>query len=135
MLLDAVGAHLAANAIGAVGTSIFLSQLPDSPDAAVGVFEYPGRPSDKTFGTTIVCENARFQILVRSAREGTANAYSTARTKAENIRNLLDGAGNLTLSGTVYLYIEALQPPFFLEKDANGRNIIACNFEARKLVG
>lgn len=136
MLLDAIAAHLATNGHGTVGTDIFKSQLPDSPDAAIGIFEYPGRPSDKAFGTTVLIENPRFQILVRSAREGVvANAYLTARTKAEAIYTLLDGAGNLTLSGIVYLYIEALQPPFHLEFDANRRAVIACNYEANKRVG
>jgi Bacteriophage minor capsid protein len=135
VLLDAIAAHLEANGHGTVGTSIYKSQFSDETDAAVCVFEYPGRQSDKAFGTTIICENARFQILVRSGREGVINAYSTARTKAEAIYTLLDGAGNLTLSGINYLYIEALQPPFALEKDANGRWMIVCNYEARKRVG
>lgn len=135
MLLDALAAHLTANGI-ATGTSIFTSQMADSPDFAIGIFEYPGRASDKAMGNpNVLIENARFQILVRSAREGVAGAYSTARTKAESIYTLLDGVGGLTLSGVDYLYIEALQPPFFLEKDQNNRSLIVTNFEARKRVG
>lgn len=136
MLLDAIASHLQANAIGTVGTDLFKSFLPDSPDAAVAIFEYTGRASDKAFGNpNVLVENARFQILVRSARDNVANAYATARTKAQTICTLLDGVGNLTLSGVVYLYIEALQPPFFLQRDDNTRSLIACNYEAQKHVG
>lgn len=135
MLLDAIAAHLQTSGIGTVGTDIFKTQLPDSPDFCIGVFEYAGRPSDKAFGTTVLIENARFQILVRSSRQGVTNAYTTARNKAESIYTLLDGAGPITLSGTVYLYIEALQPPFFLQMDDNDRSLVVTNFEARKRVG
>ena len=135
MLLDAVGAHLAANGIGVVGTSIFLSQIPDSPDFAIGIFEYPGLPSTKAFGTTVLIENARFQVMVRSSRPGVANAYVTARNKAEAIYVLLDGAGKLTLSGKAYYYIEALGPPSPLTEDENKRQLITCNYSANKQVG
>lgn len=135
MLLDAIGAHLQANAIGTVGTSIFLSQLPDSPDFAIGLFEYPGLPTTKAFGTTVLIENARLQVMVRSSRPGVANAYVTARNKAEAIYVLLDGAGKQTLSGKTYYYIEALAPPAGQGTDDNLRNLITCNYAVNKEVG
>jgi hypothetical protein len=136
VILDAVASHLQANGIGVVGTNIFKGFLPDSPDFAISLHEYPGRPADKTFGTTILIENARFQIIVRSNRESNgANAYSDARTKAEAIQTLLDGAGTLTLTGVVYYYIQSLQPPFMLQRDENERVIIATNYEANKARG
>jgi len=135
VLLDALAAHIAANGHGVVGTDLFKSQIPDSPDFAIGLFEYPGLPSTKAFGTTVLIENARFQVMVRSSRPGTANAYVTARNKAEAIYVLLDGAGKLTLSGKVYYYIEALGPPSPLGEDDNKRQLITCNYAVNKEVG
>jgi hypothetical protein len=136
VLLDAIAAHLQANGIGIVGTNIFKGFIPDSPDFAIGLHEYPGRPADKAFGTTILIENARFQIIVRSDRENAvANAYTLARAKAETIQTLLDGVGNVTLTGVVYYYIQSLQPPFMLQRDENQRAIIATNYEANKARG
>ena len=137
MILDAIAAHLAAAGLGLTeGTNLFKSILPDSPDACVAIFETPGRASTKAFGTTIQFENARFQILARSSRESlVSGAYSTARSLADSIYVKLDGAGNLTLSGIKYLYIEALQTPFQLERDENHRAIICCNYETQKAVG
>lgn len=135
MLLDAITAYIAANGHGTFGTNIFASQMPDSPDFAIGVFEYPGLPSTKAMGTTVLIENARFQVMVRSSRPGVANAYVTARNKAEAIYVLLDGAGKLTLSGKVYYYVEALGPPSPLGPDDNLRNLITCNYAVNKEVG
>lgn len=136
MILDEIAAYLSVNAVGTVGTDIFKSLMPEDPDFAIGIFEYAGRPSDKSFGTTIQIENARFQVLVRSDRESTtAGAYSAARSKARDVHLLLDGKGALALSGVDYLFIEALHPPFFLQRDENERVLIACNYEARKRPG
>lgn len=135
MLLDAIAAHLAANAIGTVGTDIFKVQLPDSPDFAIGVFSYPGVPSTNAFGTTVLIENARLQIMVRSARPGVANAFTTADSKAHAIYVLLNGAGGLTLSSKAYYYIEALGPPTPQGTDDNQRHLITCNYSVNKEVG
>lgn len=133
MLLDAIAAHLIANGIGS-SANIFKSFMPDSPDFAICIYEYAGRPSDKAFGTTIVMENCRFQVVVRSDRmNAVANAHTAARNKAEAIKNLLDGAGKQTLSGIVYYYIEALSSsPSSVEIDENQRQIIRWNYEAQK---
>ena len=133
MLLDALAAHFIANSIG-TSANIFKSFLPNSPDFAICIYEYAGRPSDKAFGTTIVMENARFQVVVRSdPMNVVANAHTTARNKAEAIKDLLDGAGKQTLSGIVYHYIEAMSSsPSSIEIDDNQRQIIRWNYEAQK---
>lgn len=132
MLLDAIASYLQTSGIGTVGVDIFKAQLPDSPDAAVGVFDYAGRASDKAFGTTILIHNPSIQIQVRGSREGSANAVPNALSKAAAISTLLDGAGPLTISGVIYYYIEAMQPPFSMPFDENRRPIIVQNFWVRK---
>jgi hypothetical protein len=44
----------------------------------------------------------------------------------------LDAIVNEAISGTFYLRVAALQPPFLLERDANDRWIFAVNFGATK---
>ena len=129
MLLDEIGSYLASGGVGTLGTDLFLGQLPDSPDAAVVVFETGGMGSVHTMSTgpgNAIAERPRVQVVARAA------TYSAARTKAHDVFLLLDGLRARTLGSTRYLWGQGVQSPFLLERDQANRTKIACNYELVK---
>jgi hypothetical protein len=67
-----------------------------------------------------VLEAPRYSVYSR------ATDYATARAKARAAMNVLDNLHDVTLSGIRYHRVEALQrPPYFLERDTNGRTVFA----------
>ena len=127
MVLDEIGAFLAAGGIGTVGTTIFLGSSPDTPDACVTVYEYGGLPPEHTLGTDNVIERPRVQVVAR----GALNDYAAARSKAKDIFNVMKG-GLQTLSGIRYLRIEPVDSPFVLRLDETTRWLVACNYQIYK---
>lgn len=128
-VLDDVGAYLQTQGVGTLGTDLFLSALPDTPDAACVLYEYGGAPPQHTMGGTAAkWEEPRIQAVARAA------TYSAARTKIGAIFTALHAVNNTTLSGTLYLSIEAVQSPFFLERDQSDRVKMVCNFHVRKVL-
>lgn len=127
MLLDEIGTYLQTNGIGTLGTDLFTGTLPDVPDNAVALYEYGGVAPVSTLGPgQAKFERPRIQVLAR------ATTYSAARSKIESIFKLLHGLANTSLSSVRYLLIEAVQSPFFMEKDANNRIKLICNFQIHK---
>lgn len=47
------------------GANLFVNDLPDSPDEAVGFFRYGGEAPDELFGNPIVKRNPRMQAMIR----------------------------------------------------------------------
>lgn len=125
MLLPEIGAYLAANSIGTVGTTIFYGQMPETPDDCVTLFEYAGEPPEDTHDAQHY-EKPGLQVLVRDT------SYSDARTKIASISALLHTLANTSLTGTKYLYIRAVQSPFVLERDSSNRVVMAQNFIVTK---
>ena len=125
MLLDDICGYLAENEYGTEGEDLFKSDLPESPDSAVAIFEYRGQAPIRTSGG-IAAEQPRFQVEVRDSD------YQAGRLKIEGIEQLLDGLANQTLNGTRYVWIAALDEPFLLRRDEQGRTVFACNFEVLK---
>lgn len=127
MVLDEIGNYLQTNGIGTLGSTLFVGTLPDTPDALVGLMEYGGvGPVHALGGGDAKYERPRVQVVAR------ATTYSAARTKIEAVYKLLHKVTNTTLSSVRYLMIEAVQSPFFLEKDGNNRVKLAVNFQVHK---
>lgn len=127
MLLDELGLYLQAQGVGTLGTDLFTGTLPDAPDNAVAIYEYGGVSPVSTLGPgQAKFERPRIQVLAR------ATTYSAARSKIETVFKLLHGLANTSLSSVRYLLVEAVQSPFFMEKDANNRVKLACNFQIHK---
>lgn len=129
MILDDVGQYLDDNALGTLGTDLFLSQMPDSPDDLVTVYEYAGNPAAR------MADNRSPGIQIRAR----AVTYADARTKIESVYALLDAVGNeyndatsegVTINSTLYLRFQAVQEPFPIGVDDNGRHELAQNFIA-----
>ena len=129
MILDDIGEFLESKSIGVVGTSIFLGELPATPDAVVAIFEYAGDPPSKI-------GNARspgIQVRVRDA------TYQAARITIDAIYALFFQIGNeqdndneyasgLTINDTTYLLFETVQEPFPLGPDSQDRQELAQNY-------
>jgi hypothetical protein len=135
MLLDDLALYLHAQGCGIATTSsgaartIFRSWMPDAPDAVLALIEYGGREPLMALGpnstSATVYELPRVQVAVRDLD------YPSARTRAEAAYHALHWVANTTLtsSGPRYGLLTALQPPFALERDANGRSVVAFNLE------
>jgi hypothetical protein len=110
------------------GMSLPGYELPDMPNDAMAVQEYAGaRPWHVKGVQAAEIENPRFQILVRSG----ARNYVGGRQLIEDAYTFLDGFSGV-LSGVEYVSIRAIQSPFPLGRDENGRWRFACNFEVLK---
>lgn len=132
MLLDDVGAKLAAAGIGTLDTDLFLGRLPESPAACVALIESPGLPPVRTMGNTGMpdVEITGIQVMVR---DGPDN-YAAARTKANDVFRELGSSGAETINSVRYLSFEAISSVFSVGPDDSDRVQVACNFLIYKAV-
>ena len=121
-MLTEIGAYLATQDIGTVGTDIFLGLMPDQPDNCIALFEYAGSPPDLHWNG----EYPGLQVRVRN------KSYAAARAKIGEIAKELHGLHEQTLSGTRYLLIKARGSPEILKRDASNRIELVLNFEIIK---
>ena len=130
-LLSEVGTYLAANGIGTLGIDLFQGYMPDSPDAATAIYETGGlgpvRGMRSTAGTPAGTQ-PRLQVVSRAGEYD----YSTARAKVQSVYALLEGLGDVTLSGVAYKWFGAVQEPFMMGRDDSRRVLIAQNFDVIK---
>ncbi len=124
MTLKDIGQLLQSKGIGTLGVDIFLGQLPAKPDDIIAIFEYAGEPPDLHWQG----EYPRVQVLVRN------KSYEKGREKIEEVKNVLHGVRETILGNKRYLLIQALQSPFFMQRDENNRAIFVCNFKIIKEV-
>ena len=139
MLLDEVAGYLTAQTttftVGAAG-NLTLGFMPDSapaPDTVATLYETGGLAPTYTFSSgpkpTVMFEHPRLQAIIRST------SYRTARTLAETVFTTLDGVTQTripTSTGPLYLDITAVQSPFSIGRDDNGRHMVSINFDVRK---
>ena len=121
---NSVGVIAADENSGDVG--IYVTRLPDSPDEAVGILDTGGAPSSMHEPT----KNVTFQIVVRSTD------YETGMTRAETIRDLLHSNDDTVLvdyewqsSQAHIMNGQALQEPYVLDREENGRYLIVANYQ------
>ena len=111
------------------GETVTAGRLPAVPDRALGVIETGGLPSSHAMAGAPGLAHLEWpttQILSR------APTYQAAAQMAANAHHLLDGFRPRTINGTAYAWGQAMQQPFMLEEDANGRVIFACNYLVAK---
>ena len=136
MILDDIATYIAAQSTafsvfsgttGNLGKALMLDKV--HLGTMTSLYETAGFPNLYAFSTTNkaarVAELPRIQALSRST------SYQTARNNIDVIYQLLDGfSGPLpTSTGTEYLSIEAVQPPFSAGRDENDRWILSVNFD------
>lgn len=123
-LVDDIGDVLSSGGLGAAGTDLFKTFLPDAPDACVAVFATGGMAPAHAMGAGpggAVAERPNLAVWARAARSD--DAAFTAR-KAFLLLDKL----SRTVNGVQYLGVFALQSPFELKRDVTGRPIWACNY-------
>lgn len=124
-LLDAIGSILQTGSVGTLATNLFLSQMPDSPDACVVVLENTGASPDLTFGTSVATvEKPRIRVVARSEQ----NDYAAAKTKIESARTVLGAVRNQNLSSTNIICILDTTGTYPLSFDGEDRPLLACDF-------
>lgn len=128
MLLDDVKDLLST---GGMTRPIYLGRTPAlAADSTVSLFETGGMSTLKTMstgpGAASTVERPRVQIVCRDSD------YAVARTLAGICFNLVDGLRERTINGTRYLWMAAVQSPFYLDTDANARTRIAFNVDVMK---
>lgn len=129
--LDEVAAFLASEGLGTVGTDLFSTEMPATPNACGCVYESGGSAPDMPLGSsTPRFENPTVQVVFR----GAPDDYTGPRVKAQSAFDAMIGiSADQVLSGTKYLQVLALQQPFPLGgKDGNKRWKIVCNFLIQK---
>lgn len=125
-LLDELGDYLSTNGVGTLGTDLFLGFLPESPNAAVALYETGGSAPVRAMRSSPgqpVARQPRVQVVARST------SYAAARSKAGDVYALLEGLGGVTLGATRYLWGGAVQEPFPLGRDGQQRVMVACNYD------
>ena len=128
MILEDIGDLLTS---GGVATTVYRGFLPDTPDEAVAVYEYPGQEPIRAMRSSPgqpVAERPRVQVVCRAA----AWEYDRSRQKANDAWRLMEGLGERTINGTRYLFVRTLQSPFLLQRDEAQRVVIAFNAEVLK---
>lgn len=126
-VLESVGNYIDTNSADlTLGTNLFLSKMPESPDFCVAVFEYEGLPPIETFGSSgFSVDRPSLQIMVRATRED----YVTARDKAATLRNLISAISNTTISDIGILRVASLGSIMPLGVDELERPMIVFNMD------
>lgn len=127
MMLEEVGGYLEDQLVGTVGTDIYYSFMPDTPDVSISLYEAPSDDSVHTFGqgTDAFADSLSLQIRARCS----ANDYPSGRNKIELAIRALDKLANVTLDGAYYYRIQKSSGPFVIDKDSQDRQILAANFD------
>ena len=133
-VLDDIADYLASNGIGSVGTDIFEGGwfdggTPNTPDVCVALFHYPGLAPSQVLGGSA---NPSPLIFPRVQVAARASKYSVAYAKAQACYALLAPVTQITINGTRYLRIEALNEPAFIGQDTNSRSLFGTNFQVTR---
>jgi hypothetical protein len=107
-----------------ITTSIFLNEIPDTPDNILGVFFSGGQSPEMAFGSRTF-EQPSFQVRVRHTTGATAILW------AEQVKDTLNGINGLTIGSTRYLSIMQTGDILPLGKDAKARSEYSVNFQTK----
>ncbi len=135
MLLNDTATYLAANSTRLSSTTLTKSFMPEAPSTVTTLYESAGLFPLHFFSTstgTREYEQPALQAISRST------SYETARAAAEDVFTILDnvaGANLPTATGPLYVLIDAVQSPFFIDRDQNDRFRIGVNFNIIKTTG
>ena len=123
-VLDDLATRVATAISGTVGTDVFKSTMPPTPDACVSLLETGGLAPTRALGTAgIQYERPGVQFLIR----GAPNDYATPRPPAQTLIENLATMETEDLSGTRYYLSENLQQVFPLDVDEQERPTLAFN--------
>lgn len=103
-------------------TDLFVSKEPDTPDAAVTIYDGVGGPPDVQHRL----DYPGVQVRIRGARN---NGYAAAYSLAEDIKLVLNGYAGKIINSTTYVLIRATTDILFLGYDDNDRPMFVINFD------
>jgi hypothetical protein len=110
-----------------VNGTLYELALPDTPDNAVALYEYPGTSPMRTLGGHIPQENVSLQVMVRH------KSATKALEWAKRITRYLITINGQELSGVYYMLIESkTSAPTDIGPDSNNRRRFTCNFSVAK---
>lgn len=112
--------------VGPAIGNLYLSDLPDAPDDAVALYQYPGEPPARTLGNSTAYEKPRLQVLIRN------NSSNLANQQAYEITNFLKYINSETVNGVYYLQVFPVSSPAELGPDSKNRQRWAVNFSVWK---
>jgi len=123
-LLENLSAYLQTNSIGTEGTTLFIGEIPAKVSNGVGLRQTGGLSPDKYVDVKAIT----VQIIVRNKVPKIAldKAYSIYALLHRKDDNLVLEAG-----GVDVMQILALQEPYDLGKDDEGRSIFVTNYVFR----
>lgn len=122
-VIDDIAQHLHNQGIASLGTSLFKSYSPESPDNIVAVLDTGGTTPDPELPT----KSPTFQVFIRN------KSYVQGRSKLDSVRAALHQRQEQTLinGGTYFIYIFAIAEGGHLGRDENGRDLFSINFRAK----
>lgn len=126
-VLEAIGNYIDTNsATLTLGTNLFLSRMPETPNLCVAVFEYEGLPPIENFGNNAYSiSRPSIQVMCRAEKDD----YVTARDLAETLRALIASISNTTLSSIGILRISSMGSIMPLGVDELERHVIVFNMD------
>ena len=116
---------IVAESLGTFGTNLFISVMPDTPDACIGLYDYTAAPPDVP---DIGIEYPAVQVRVR----GDVGGYRTAWEKAYSIKTILHGKHEYTVGSTKYLQITCESDIVYVGLDERKRPLFTMSFHCQR---
>lgn len=126
MILDDIADYLTSGGMANVLTNGFDER---SADGSLALYETGGFGTEHTMGNTpgsAIAEQPRIMAVARST------SYAVARGVIQQAFLRLDGLPERTINGTRYFWGQAVQSPYLLSRDAQGKVEIAFNVDILK---
>lgn len=107
-------------------SSKYLGDMPDTPDNIIILYNTGGGNPFHTLGAQKPShEEPTFQVRIRDA------SYASAISRAEAIKDLLDGKTSTTINGTNYISIFLIGDINSIGRDSRNRTHVTINFKTK----
>lgn len=107
-----------------ITTTIYMLEMPDTPNNLLGVFFAGGSPPVQAFDGRAF-ERPSFQVRVRHENAATAIQW------AEQVKDTLHGLNDVVVSSARFVDIMQTGDILPLGKDAKGRTELSINFQTK----
>jgi len=111
--------------LGTLAQDLFLSRMPDAPDASTALIESLGPTPEQVFGASVAAVSV---VRVRAMCRGARNDYLAARQKATQVRSSLGAIRNETILGQTVLCVMATGDVYPIGRDGDDRPVIGVDF-------
>jgi hypothetical protein len=123
-LVTDIATILNGDGVGTLGTDIFASKEPDSPDNCITIYNTGGLP-DECLSVTSDDEMCTFQVRVRN------NSYVNGYVVMDAIRDSIEKSKYNIITdsaGSTYYSIWSTSLPLDLQRDTTNRSIVTQNY-------